>query len=98
MTSIYTAVAKNILEFIEENGLQFGVKLPSERSLADRFGVSRSSVREGIRFLANKGILLPSRRWYLYCYAGTDPPGRGSKQGFEKQRRIQRHLSASLHS
>lgn len=57
MTNIYTSVAKNVLSFIEDNNLQIGDKLPSERELATRFNVSRSSVREGIRTLVNKGVL-----------------------------------------
>lgn len=61
MTTLYTSVAKDILQFIDDNNLQFGGKLPSERSLAAQFKVSRSSVREAIRFLSNKGIL-SSRR------------------------------------
>lgn len=61
MTNIYTSVAKNILRLIEEKSLHFGDKLPSERELAARFEVSRSSVREGIRTLVHRGIL-SSRR------------------------------------
>lgn len=61
MTNIYTSVARNILCFIEDNSLHFGDKLPSERELATRFNVSRSSVREGIRTLVHRGVL-SSRR------------------------------------
>jgi len=61
MTNIHTFVARNILRHIKENDLEFGDKLPSERQLSATFGVSRNSVREGIRSLIEKGIL-SSRR------------------------------------
>ena len=40
-----------------EGHFRDGDKLPPERALAESFGVSRSSVREAIRALAEKGLL-----------------------------------------
>lgn len=45
---IYTQVARKIAALIEEGELTAGSYLPPERLLAQRFNVSRSSVREGI--------------------------------------------------
>ena len=42
---------------MEEGHFRDGDKLPPERALAESFGVSRSSVREAIRALAEKGLL-----------------------------------------
>ena len=42
-------------------GLQHGARLPSERSLADQFKVSRSSVREAIRSLELQGLVVSRR-------------------------------------
>lgn len=50
-----------ILEKIEtqflRGQLQVGDKLPSERALAERFGVSRNSVREALQRLALNGVI-----------------------------------------
>jgi GntR family transcriptional repressor for pyruvate dehydrogenase complex len=42
---------------IVEGRLQPGQRLPSERELADQFGVSRTVVREAVRGLVAKGLL-----------------------------------------
>lgn len=49
---------QRIQAFIHEKGLSPGDKLPSERRLAVAFSVSRNSVREAIRALAEQGHLL----------------------------------------
>jgi GntR family transcriptional regulator, transcriptional repressor for pyruvate dehydrogenase complex len=50
-------VASKLLELISNAALKPGDRLPSERDLGDRFGVSRTVVREAIRSLAAKGVL-----------------------------------------
>ena len=42
---------------IRQGALQHGARLPSERVLAEQFGVGRSSVREAIRFLELQGLV-----------------------------------------
>ncbi|EPR42784.1 GntR domain protein [Desulfovibrio sp. X2] len=44
-------------EMIDSGQLSVGDKLPPERTLAERLGVSRNSVREAIRALAEQGVL-----------------------------------------
>ena len=46
---------------IRQGVLQHGARLPSERSLADQFKVSRSSVREAIRSLELQGLVVSRR-------------------------------------
>ncbi len=46
---------------IRQGRLKHGDRLPSERSLAEQFGVSRSSVREAIRSLELQGLVRSKR-------------------------------------
>lgn len=50
-----------VLEWVEQQlragTLSVGDKLPGERALAERFGISRASVREGIRVLDALGLV-----------------------------------------
>jgi GntR family transcriptional repressor for pyruvate dehydrogenase complex len=50
-------VTESVLELITSNALKPGDRLPSERDLGARFGVSRTVVREALRSLAAKGVL-----------------------------------------
>jgi GntR family transcriptional repressor for pyruvate dehydrogenase complex len=50
-------VTESVLELVTSNALKPGDRLPSERDLASRFGVSRTVVREALRSLAAKGVL-----------------------------------------
>ena len=51
------AVVKHVSSRIEQHLLRPGDRLPSERELAVRVGVSRPSVRSGLRTLAAMGIV-----------------------------------------
>jgi GntR family transcriptional regulator, transcriptional repressor for pyruvate dehydrogenase complex len=46
-----------VLGFVRAGRLKAGDKLPSERDLAERFGVSRPTVREALRALSVLGVL-----------------------------------------
>jgi len=48
---------EHILELIVRRGIRTGEKLPTEKELSDTFGVGRSSVREAVRQLENRGVL-----------------------------------------
>lgn len=54
---LYTKIADAIIEYIKENQLKEGDRLPSERVLAEQFGTSRNSVREAIRVLENEKVI-----------------------------------------
>jgi GntR family transcriptional repressor for pyruvate dehydrogenase complex len=56
-TRVYEGVAKQLQHLIEEGVLSPGDMLPPERELAERFGVSRSSVRDAIRTLELVGMV-----------------------------------------
>ncbi len=75
MTPVYQAVQHEIQELIRSGEIRLGEKLPSERTLAERFGVSRNSVREAIRGLTEKSIV-QSRRGdgtYLRSHLENSP-------------------------
>ncbi|AMK12378.1 GntR family transcriptional regulator [Pseudodesulfovibrio indicus] len=50
-------VVSQIKEMIERGRLRPGDRLPAERKLAEQFGVSRTTVREGIKILSESGLL-----------------------------------------
>jgi GntR family transcriptional repressor for pyruvate dehydrogenase complex len=54
---LYTSIVDQILEGIRSSTFVPGKALPPERILAERLGVSRSSVREAIRVLEYAGVL-----------------------------------------
>ncbi len=51
------AVAEELARLIRSGGLQEGARLPAERDLMQRFGVSRAAVREAIAALSNRGLV-----------------------------------------
>lgn len=54
---LYTKIADAIVDYIKENKLQTGDKIPSERDLAAQLATSRNSVREAIRVLENEHVI-----------------------------------------
>lgn len=55
---VQNEIIANIKELISYKNLEPGDKLPSERMLSDKFGVSRSNIREAIQKLEFYGILI----------------------------------------
>jgi GntR family transcriptional repressor for pyruvate dehydrogenase complex len=69
---VYEEVARQIQNHILEN-LKPGDVLPSERELAQQFGVSRGSVRDAIRSLELVGLLEPQQgRGTMVCEPSAD--------------------------
>lgn len=54
---LYMRLADDLLSYIRKAEIQPGMRIPSERKLAEMFHTSRTSVREAVRILQNKGIL-----------------------------------------
>ncbi len=50
-------ISRQLLETMTAGHYQPGDQLPSERDLAEMFGVSRAAVREALRSLSSKGII-----------------------------------------
>jgi GntR family transcriptional repressor for pyruvate dehydrogenase complex len=56
-TRIYEEIVRQIKAMIGEGRLKSGDQLPPERDLADKFVVSRTSVREALRALESLGLV-----------------------------------------
>jgi GntR family transcriptional repressor for pyruvate dehydrogenase complex len=54
---LYEQIATQIRNLIFNGTLRLGDQLPSERELAEQFGVSRTAVREAVRVLGEKGLI-----------------------------------------
>jgi GntR family transcriptional regulator, transcriptional repressor for pyruvate dehydrogenase complex len=57
-TRIHEEVVTQIHQLIREGRLKAGDQLPSERELSETFQVSRTSVREALRALETKGLII----------------------------------------
>lgn len=55
--TLASQIARSVLESIQSGQLVVGETLPSEPKLAQRFHVSRSTIREAIRILIAQGVL-----------------------------------------
>lgn len=56
-TRIYEEIVRQIKTLVQEGRLKSGDRLPPERDLAERFKVSRTSVREALRALESMGLI-----------------------------------------
>ena len=54
---IYEDIVRQVRALIADGHLKSGDRLPPERDLADRFRVSRTSVREALRSLQSRGLI-----------------------------------------
>lgn len=54
---LYEQIVQQIEESIVKGDLKPGDQLPAERELAQRFGVSRTAVREAVKALREKGLV-----------------------------------------
>lgn len=57
LARLYEQIVEQIEERIRNGELKPGDQLPSERELAEQFGVSRTAVREAIKALREKGLV-----------------------------------------
>src|SRR5688500_19829916 len=54
---LYQEIVDQIQQQILSGALKPGDQIPAERDLAERFGVSRTAVREAIKSLTEKGLI-----------------------------------------
>ena len=54
---LYEQIVQQVEDSITNGQLKPGDQLPAERDLAQRFGVSRTAVREAVKTLREKGLV-----------------------------------------
>lgn len=54
---LYERIVEQIESQVLSGNLKYGDRLPTERALAERFGVSRTAVREAVKALREKGLV-----------------------------------------
>ncbi len=67
-------VAQNVIRLIQESGLKTGDRLPTEKELTERYGVSRTVVREAIKVLSATGLVETRRGSGTYVSDHTGIP------------------------
>jgi len=58
---LYQKVVSELSTYIADNGMQSGDRLPTEAQLAERFGVSRTVIREAVKVLTTLGMVVARR-------------------------------------
>lgn len=67
------SIENKLMTFIIDEPINVGSKLPNEFELAERFGVSRSTIREVVKSLCSKGILDVRRGSGTYVVSRSIP-------------------------
>ncbi len=55
--SLYRTIAADLRQHIESGELPAGSQLPNEQDLVDRYGASRNTIRQAIRWLTNRRLV-----------------------------------------
>jgi GntR family transcriptional regulator len=73
---LYRRVEEALARQIAEGSLAPGAQLPSERSLCERFGISRVTARRALTALVEEGLVVssPGRGWYVSEGPLSEPP------------------------
>ena len=70
---LYEQLVARLLAYIEDAGLGAGARLPTERDLAARLGVSRASVAQAVVALEVQGVLAVRQGDGIYIVRRADP-------------------------
>ncbi len=90
---LYEQIVQQIEESILKGALKPGDQLPAERELAQRFGVSRTAVREAVKALREKGL--------VEAYSGrgtfiTNGTSQATRQSLDRMIKIDQSASTHL--
>ena len=91
---LYTQVADQIEQLIADESLRPGDKLPGERDMADRMGVSRTVVREAIRVLGDRGLIVVKTGCGTYV---QEPSGRAAAASIERYLKLRQPSEPFTH-
>lgn len=89
---LHEQIAERIQQLIACDSLRPGAKLPGERELAERLGVSRTVVREAIRVLNVKGLVKVKPGCGSYVQALSPKDAAASMELFLKLQQASRSL------
>ncbi|MET8678709.1 FCD domain-containing protein [Streptomyces sp. NPDC004647] len=81
---------EQILQVVRLGLVAYGERLPAERELADRLGVSRVTLREVLRVLQDQGLVESRRGRYGGTFVRQRPEVAGGAAGEELRRRIEK--------
>lgn len=83
-------VAEHIIKFIQENQLQNGDRLPNEKILVEQLNVSRSTIREAMRILSSRSIVVirQGSGTYISNLPGVTVDPLGLKFKYDKEKVI----------
>ena len=99
-------IEDSLMEYILNEPVAIGEKLPNEFELAEKFGVGRSTIREAVKSLVSKGVLEVRRGSGTYVVSTSsleeDPLGLGRFEDkyhlalelFEVRLMLETHISA----
>jgi GntR family transcriptional regulator len=77
-TPLYEQIVQRISSLIADGTFRTGTRLPAERDLSERLGVSRVTIRRSLRELVDSGLLVasPQRGWFVSARADvmSEPP------------------------
>ncbi len=94
---LFETTAEQIVDLIRGENMEKGARLPIESKLADRFHVSRATIREAMKYLSAEGIVLVQQGRGTFVNNATgfrdDPLG---IESIEKRMRLDQLLEARL--
>lgn len=79
---------EQILQVVRLGLVPGGERLPSERELADRLGISRVTLREVLKVLQDQGLVESRRGRYGGTFVLPRPEAAGERAGAELRRRV----------
>ena len=74
-TPLYLQLARSLRELINGGGIDPGSALPSERDLSEMAGLSRVTVRKGIKQLIDEGVLIRKQGSGTFVARRIETPG-----------------------
>lgn len=54
---MYRTIAQDLLDLIKTGNVRPGEQLPTELELRDRYGASRNTIRDAVKWLSNRGLV-----------------------------------------